>query len=98
VVIAAGNGGLNEETLDEKEPQNLGWPTNPLITVGGVRFNGQYWPNTTPARPGQAGSMTLYAQSVDVNGASNTANGPADIRVDSGCSFAAPAVVSPTLT
>jgi len=97
VVIAAGNGGLDEATLDEREPQNLGTDRNPLITVGGVHFNGQYWPNTTPARPDKAGSMTLYAQSVNVNGASNSGSSSTDTRVDSGCSFAAPAVVSQIL-
>jgi hypothetical protein len=67
---------------------------NPLITVGGVRVNGQYWPNTTPVSPGQAGSITMYAQSVNVTGASNSANAPTDIYAGEGCSFAAPVVVS----
>jgi hypothetical protein len=93
VVIASGNEGLDGTTLDMKSPQNLGRVDNPLITVGGVRADGQYWANTTPERPGSGGSMTLYAQAVNVMGASNTGNAISDVRVDSGTSFAAPAIV-----
>jgi hypothetical protein len=93
VVVAAGNSGLDGVTLDQRTPQNLGRADNPLITVGGIQFGGEYWPNTIPAKPGMPGSMTLHAQSVDVNCASNTGTEAKDTHIDSGTSFAAPAVV-----
>jgi subtilisin family serine protease len=64
VIVAAGNS--PEKGLHETVPQRLGSAVNGVITVGGVKPDGTYWEDTTPAEPNQLGSMSVYAPSVDV--------------------------------
>ena len=59
--------------IDNRTPQVLGTPDNPLITVGGVLDTGIFDPGTALDR-GQGGSITVYALSVDVNAADYRTN------------------------
>jgi hypothetical protein len=88
-VVPTGNGGADGESLDEHTPQNLGTAQNGLITVGGVENHGVLAPRTT-FNGGRGGSITVYAVSENVVGASRT--GKSGTAVDSGTSLAAPAV------
>lgn len=99
IVAAAGNEGeLKKATdptiyLDQTSPGSIGTETNSVITVGGVNNAGAYWPGTTPCRARHAGSITVYAQAVDVYIAISH---PTDVDiylVRSGTSYSAPAVV-----
>jgi hypothetical protein len=104
VVVAAGNDGFGPlSTLDRQTPQRLGTDTNPLITVGGAINNGSLYYDTTPFNPPAGtvwetipgigtltgGSMTVYAQALDVR---TVIADPGDFQ--NGTSFAAPQVVS----
>ena len=76
IVLAAGNEGNSDDpkTLDMTYPQSFGDDNDdnfPLITVGGINNNGSYWPATVPHRPGLEGSMSVYAQSTNVQCATN---------------------------
>jgi hypothetical protein len=64
VVIAAGNSA--EKRLHQTIPQKLGTASNAVITVGGVEKDGTLFKLTTPAQPGQAGSMSVYAPARDI--------------------------------
>ncbi|KAH7089519.1 peptidase S8/S53 domain-containing protein [Paraphoma chrysanthemicola] len=64
VVAAAGNDPTLR--LHETVPQKFGKADNTLITVGGVEPNGKLFPPTTPAEPGESGSMSVYAPARDV--------------------------------
>lgn len=89
-VVAAGNWGETLGASVEKlTPQNWGHPNNPLITVGGVKRDGALWPESS-FDVGKGGSITVYAVAENVHGANAYRDGIP--RVDSGTSFAAPAV------
>lgn len=88
IVVAAGNDPVR--WLHEQVPQKFGKPDNVIVTVGGVKHDGMLYPNTTPAKPGKDGSMSVYAPAVDVIV-------PADgIDFHTGTSQAAAIVVSET--
>jgi hypothetical protein len=100
-----------QRSLDIITPQLFGTDTNPLITVGGTINNGSLWYETTPVNPpagfvgpniagfGQltGGSITVYAQALEVATSASSATGD----LQTGTSFASPQVVneieSPTL-
>lgn len=85
-VTSASNYGEDEGYVDQYWPPALGREDNAVITVGGVKDDGGFWPVSTPHREGFLGSITVYAQGENV---------PADGgSTASGTSFAAPAVVS----
>ncbi|KAK4694278.1 hypothetical protein P7C71_g3279, partial [Lecanoromycetidae sp. Uapishka_2] len=88
-VVAAGNDGLLYGELGNFVPTRLGGPNSPLITVGGTYNNGYLWEATRPQNGGP-GSIDIYAQAYNVTCASST--DPHGSRIDSGTSFAAPAV------
>ena len=105
-VMAAGNHGNKRSggpqdrllSLADFTPQSYGRSDNSLVTVGGVdRFGRLLW-QTTPEEPGQDGSITVYAQAVQVKCASNAPlsnSNPSgtDTVYEDGTSFASPAVV-----
>ncbi|KAH7073921.1 peptidase S8/S53 domain-containing protein [Paraphoma chrysanthemicola] len=64
VVTAAGNS--PEMRLHRTMPQKFGTADNMIITVGGVEPNGRLFKDTTPAQPGEAGSMSVYAPARDI--------------------------------
>ena len=65
LVCAAGNYGLDGETLASTVPQAFGTESNNVITVGGVHLNGSLYYQTTPQGSG-AGSMTIYGPSSEL--------------------------------
>ena len=75
--------------IDERVPQAMGTAGNQLITVGGVLGTGVFDPRTSQDR-GRGGSITVYAQSNQVNVADYTTLTESTL-VD-GTSVAAPAV------
>lgn len=99
VVIAAGNDGylpdsLNNpraEFLDEQLPAMHGSSSNQVITVGGVWNDGSLLVESTPARAGRPGSITVYAQAANIE-CMGEADGSRSVD-KRGTSFAAPVVV-----
>jgi len=87
VVTAAGN--YPEKRLHQTLPQSLGTPDNGLITVGGVEMDGSLFLSTTPAEPGHAGSLSVYAPAKNIK----VDNDPVE-EVHSGTSQATAIVVS----
>jgi Subtilase family len=98
VVMSAGNEAFKDLTLGTIVPQNLGTPTNGIITVGGVYKDGSLWPWTVPETPSDkttrdyplTGSMTCYALADNVMSYDSTKS----TSTTTGTSFAAPVVVS----
>jgi len=90
VVVAAGNGGPGT-SLDQVAPQNQGSSNIALITVGGLDNRGQFFKITTRDRA-RGGSITIHAGAKDVH--IPDAQKDTGTIVDSGTSYAAPAVVS----
>ncbi|KAJ5573894.1 uncharacterized protein N7459_008321 [Penicillium hispanicum] len=85
-VTSAGNTGTTPGSgLEQRTPTNLGTDSDSLVTVGGVKDNGNLWRLTVPERPNQAGSMSVYAQAEDVE-TINAYGAEADV---SGTSYAA---------
>ena len=93
-VTAVGNGGRDGVfSLDQTSPQNLATDTSSIITVGGVNSDGTLDPGSSPqVIDGNGGSITIYAQSRDVQCAINNDDSGSVGR--QGASLAAPAVVS----
>ena len=91
-VTSAGNEGDEpDSSLAQKVPTNLGTDDNALVTVGAVKLDGDLWKKTTPRRPGEAGSMTVYALGSQVQ----TFNAAGTVDSDhAGTSLASPAIVS----
>ncbi|KAI9697499.1 MAG: hypothetical protein M1820_007765 [Bogoriella megaspora] len=79
-------------SLDFTYPQRLGTNTNNVITVGGCEPDGYLWAKSTPfiKSNGGWGSITTYAQALDVQAASNRNNDKKEER--SGTSMSAPLV------
>jgi hypothetical protein len=64
VVVAAGNS--PEKRLHETVPQKFGTVEGRMITVGGVEQDGTVYKDKTPAKPGELGSMSVYAPAKDI--------------------------------
>lgn len=92
VVVAAGNR-RTVDFVDLQCPTNMGAIDNPLITVGSVDDDGELGRNSW-VRPGLGGSITVYAQGVDVWAAGNNPNRPDEVVGRTGTSVASPQVVS----
>jgi hypothetical protein len=89
-VIAAGNDGKLLRNLGQTVPQSLGKANNPLITVGGINYDGSLWPETTPEGIGSNSGSITVSLAADVQCASNT--DPNGSQQAIGTSFAAPQV------
>lgn len=91
IVVAAGNDG-NIVTLDQIVPQEFDTNDNELITVGGVSKTGLYYEKTTNKKGQLPGQVNHYAGAMDVTLAKYDGDDSAT-KVETGTSFAAPAVV-----
>jgi subtilisin family serine protease len=89
VVVPTGNDGADGGSLATITPQNYGTAANQLITVGGVADTGVFADRTTRDL-GTGGSISVYALSESVVGASYQSN--TGTMSQDGTSFAAPAV------
>ncbi|KAL8685172.1 MAG: hypothetical protein Q9224_005931, partial [Gallowayella concinna] len=103
-VVATGNTDSAPEygvaSQGDVSPQRFARPNNPLINVGAIRYNGDYWPGNLPTGSHRflpfdghlTGENTIYALGAAIQVANGNPENPAVYRIDSGSSFAAPQV------